>query len=451
MQNAGLLQGNSPESPKCCGGCCSVWRGGRESWRPQRSPTVRPLLRMRWSKRPSYAGGSSAARCAGKMVGGELRDAVAAPLAVSLAGIVFKFAGARYTLTHELGRGAHCAVWKCVRLSSSGGEPHAFALKAHLALAGCSIDREATALAALGAGRGAGLFPSLLGHVHVLGRPCLAIPIYGPDLYALQKQRARQPFPAAFVWNVAMHLLDALAALACAGLVHADIKPQNVVVRRLTAEEEPRGAPLSLDGETQLCLIDLGSSLTREQLESRTPRTVYVQSRWYRAPEVLLGAQTTPNTLDCWSVGCVVAEVAVGLPVLPGESEYNQLARMCRLLGPPPRALVERALRSDIFLVHSAPARPSGAVAAPPYTMRKEMARHQPKLVLYLPAEPLAPLMHRAMPPEIPDAERRLLIGLVGGLLAWDPRDRLGAAQAAAALRAQRGDACRPTTTRTTA
>ena len=176
-------------------------------------------------------------------------------------GLAFEFAGGRYAVASELGRGAHCAVWKCTR-RSAGGEPAALALKVHLSPDSVSLTRESDALRALNAGLGAGLFPELLGSLRVLERPCIAIPIYGPDLYVLQKQRERRPFPPAFTWNVASHLLSALAALEAAGLVHTDIKPQNVVIRRLTPAEEPGGRPFALDHQTQLCLVDLGSALT---------------------------------------------------------------------------------------------------------------------------------------------------------------------------------------------
>ena len=177
------------------------------------------------------------------------------------------------------------------------------------------------------------------------------------------------------------------------------------------------------------------------QLDNNLRRVSYVQSRWYRAPEVLLGAQVEKETLDCWSVGCVVAEVAVGVPIMPGESEYNQIARMCRLLGPPPAALCTRAKRTVFFLVPSKPTTRRGyGEAAPaslaPYVMRYELAVKQPKLVAYQPLEPLQARMERHLPEAMAAAERGAIIGLVAGLLSWDPKERFGARQALAALRA---------------
>lgn len=74
-------------------------------------------------------------------------------------------------------------------------------------------------------------------------------------------------------------------------------------------------------------LIDFGSAC----LEDRTVYT-YIQSRFYRSPEVLVGVKYTA-TIDMWSLGCISAELFLGLPLFPGSSEYNQLYRIIDMLG----------------------------------------------------------------------------------------------------------------------
>lgn len=61
-------------------------------------------------------------------------------------------------------------------------------------------------------------------------------------------------------------------------------------------------------------------------------RITYIQSRFYRSPEVILGLPFT-YAIDMWSLGCVVAELFLGAPLLPGESEYHQLRRITDMLG----------------------------------------------------------------------------------------------------------------------
>ena len=155
----------------------------------------------------------------------------------------FRLNGGRYRLLGSLGRGAHCVVWRChlsSALEPTEERPQSLALKVHIGGTdgGRQARREADALTALV--HSDGLFPRLLGTVSFNGRHCLALPLHGPDLYVLQKSRGRKPFPFEFVMASAQQLLSALKLLAAANLVHADVKPQNVVLR------SPH--PASLDG-----------------------------------------------------------------------------------------------------------------------------------------------------------------------------------------------------------
>jgi serine/threonine protein kinase len=77
----------------------------------------------------------------------------------------------------------------------------------------------------------------------------------------------------------------------------------------------------------QIKIIDFGSACH----EMQTVYT-YIQSRFYRSPEVLLGLTYT-TSIDMWSLGCIVVELFLGLPLFPGTSEYNQLSRIVDMLG----------------------------------------------------------------------------------------------------------------------
>lgn len=387
---------SSDEEGDVCTSCFSCCRPRSTSTHDERGPLVasangkhssrKPLLRMRWGS--------------GSVAASEPTDLAEAQILEG--GMVFRFAGGKYTLGDEAGRGAHCVVWQCQRVGVKRGEPRVFALKVHNEQAS-ALRREADALKGLRATReGSALFPQLLGTVRVAGRTGLALSLHGPDLYQLQKSRDRKPFPSAFVWGVARQLLSALEALERAELVHADIKPQNILLR----ETEEMAA---IDGSTRVVLIDLGSCLSREQLSRTTNRVTYVQSRWYRAPEVILWAPITYSA-DAWSVGCVIAEVALGVPLLPGESEYNQLARTAAILGPPPRALLKRSRRSEDFFV-DAGGRAPAMVSTP---------ADEPELVHYLPYSELRPLLLHVLP-HYGEAERHTLLELLMGMLRWDP------------------------------
>ena len=70
--------------------------------------------------------------------------------------------------------------------------------------------------------------------------------------------------------------------------------------------------------------------------DSPTPiLTEYVATRWYRAPEILLGSHTYTKGVDMWSVGCILGELLLGKPIFPGTSTLNQLDRIMLLTSRP--------------------------------------------------------------------------------------------------------------------
>jgi len=63
--------------------------------------------------------------------------------------------------------------------------------------------------------------------------------------------------------------------------------------------------------------------------------TDYVATRWYRAPEILLGSNKYTKGVDMWSMGCILAELILGKPFFPGTSTLNQLDRVLEVTGRP--------------------------------------------------------------------------------------------------------------------
>jgi mitogen-activated protein kinase 15 len=113
----------------------------------------------------------------------------------------------------------------------------------------------------------------------------------------------------------------ALHYLHTAGLVHRDIKPSNVLVNE--------------DCVAKLCDFGLIRSLEDGQDERTPVLTEYIATRWYRAPEILLGSRKYCQAVDVWSFGCMLAEVLRGKPMFPGNSTLNQIERVLTWTGPP--------------------------------------------------------------------------------------------------------------------
>jgi len=153
------------------------------------------------------------------------------------------------------------------------------------------------------------------------------------NLYELLKQNQFRGLSTQLLRLFLGQLLEALCALRRVGIIHCDLKPENVLLTSLHSGE--------------LKLIDLGSACA----DGRTVYT-YIQSRFYRAPEVVLGAPYGAP-IDMWSLGCLAAELFLGLPIFPGASEYNLLQRITEALGPPPEGLMAGAKHAARFFARA--------------------------------------------------------------------------------------------------
>lgn len=129
--------------------------------------------------------------------------------------------------------------------------------------------------------------------------------------------------------RVAIQVLQGLLFLKRQDIIHCDLKPENILLKQ--------------EGKTGVKIIDLGSGCFQpEQIYT------YIQSRFYRAPEIILGLTYSP-AIDTWSMGCILAELFLGYPLFPGENEQEQMLMFMEVLGVPPDSLVERGSRSHKF------------------------------------------------------------------------------------------------------
>lgn len=80
--------------------------------------------------------------------------------------------------------------------------------------------------------------------------------------------------------------------------------------------------------------------------EGVTAITDYVTTRWYRAPEVIVGWSSYTSAIDMWAVGCIVAELLTRSPLFPGENTMKQLGLIIRVMGSPSEGFVLRSTKS---------------------------------------------------------------------------------------------------------
>ena len=242
------------------------------------------------------------------------------------------------------------------------------------------------------------------------GHQCIVLELLGQSLFDLLRHHKFRGFGIRAVSVWAHSLLMTLHKLAHApclysrmlrvssrpGIIHCDIKPENILVA-------------SQHQQSAIRLIDFGSACYHRE-QSYT----YIQSRFYRAPEVIMAAPYT-CAIDMWSLGCVLFELATGAPLFPGNNESDQVVRHFQTLGPPPARLVLQSKKGQRYF----------AVDGARVTLRPEYHH------LLQPEDKVTKIEAQIDAiPEVTDIEKTLFLQLLSGMLAYSPSERIAPMQA---------------------
>jgi|TARA_B110001450_G_scaffold166812_1_gene155482 dual specificity tyrosine-phosphorylation-regulated kinase 2/3/4 len=131
----------------------------------------------------------------------------------------------------------------------------------------------------------------------------ISFELFSINLYEFIKNNNFEGVSLSLIRRFAIQILQALKYLREESLIHCDLKPENILLKS--------------PDKSGIKVIDFGSScFSNERIYT------YIQSRFYRAPEIILGIPYT-TAIDMWSFGCILTELFTGVPIFPGESEQE--------------------------------------------------------------------------------------------------------------------------------
>jgi len=227
---------------------------------------------------------------------------------------------------------------------------------------------------------------------------CITFELLSINLYELIKKNKFQGFSLQLVRKFAHSLLQCLDTLYRNKIIHCDMKPENVLLKQ--------------QGRSGIKVIDFGSSCYEHQRVY-----TYIQSRFYRAPEVILGAKYG-MPIDMWSLGCILCELLTGYPLLPGEDEGDQLSCIIELLGMPPQKLLDQSKRAKNFISSKGYPRYCTATTLPDGTTVLNGGRSRR-------GKPRGPPGSRELQTALKGCDDPLFLDFIRRCLEWDPATRM--------------------------
>lgn len=214
---------------------------------------------------------------------------------------------------------------------------------------------------------------------------CIVMELLYLDVYTVLKSQRFVGYPTPTIHMVVKETAQALSYIHSHGIVHCDIKPENILFM------SPK--------KNHIKVIDFGCSCFIGKIQFS-----YIQSRYYRAPEVVLGIDYGKE-IDIWSLGCVLCEMLTGYPLFCAEDEGELIAMICELRGLPPRTFVTGAPRAHFYFNERG--------------VLKE--KRDSKGRVYVPGSKTIQDVAKINDPQ--------LVSLIDGCLQWIPADRLTAEQ----------------------
>eukprot|EP01062_Namystynia_karyoxenos_P058724 TRINITY_DN5020_c1_g1_i4.p1 TRINITY_DN5020_c1_g1~~TRINITY_DN5020_c1_g1_i4.p1 ORF type:complete len:852 (+),score=203.35 TRINITY_DN5020_c1_g1_i4:273-2828(+) len=199
----------------------------------------------------------------------------------------------------------------------------------------------------------------LLAYFEHSSHMCLVFELLGVNLFEIIKSNKYIGMKLDTIRDILADVLSAIRSVHELGIIHCDIKPENIL--------------LAQGSTKKVKLIDFGSACVVGR-----PVYQYIQSRFYRAPEVLLGC-SYGHHIDLWSLGCVAAELFLGLPLFPGTDNFSMIYRITEMQGYPSPKLLHSGKEARKYFRRVGDSESGGAESSDERSMTPPAANGTPR------------------------------------------------------------------------
>lgn len=227
------------------------------------------------------------------------------------------------------------------------------------------------------------------------------------NLYQLMNARKHLPFRDSTLKSIISQVLDGIRHIHHNNFFHRDIKPENILVIP-TIQYYGKKSLIPPHRKHDSYIVKVADYGLSRSINNLSPYTSYISTRWYRSPEILLRRKWYSKPVDIWAFGVLVVELINFVPLFPGISEIDQLARILSVLGCPSLPEVNMNIHPHYFI-------PLGGFWREARTLAH-------KLGIYLPYEPGCYLQQL-----VPDSTKTELLEIIKACLTWDPDIRANA------------------------
>jgi len=232
------------------------------------------------------------------------------------------------------------------------------------------------------------------------GHKCFVFPLYGRSVYGFLSSNKYTPFATPHMKQFSWQIIHAVKFMHDCKIIFTDLKPENIVfvkdrtVKRAIAQS----LTVEIPTDTRLKVIDFGSALFEARWHNHL-----VQTRHYRAPEVVLGMKWS-FPIDIWSIGCIMLEFIYGRMVFNTHDSVDHLNQMKTMIGPMPDN-IKKAIPEEVMKA---------------YYHKNGKLRLEKAKISAVHCQPLRKYLGKS-------AEDQEMLDLVSKMLQWDPKKRITA------------------------